>query len=90
VAPMCTPISYAQIGIHTVSVLPPTESVSTDEHVLSRPVFALTSAPSRVAIWTNLVHGSFGPHESTSQTASRSVQTFMQGSQSWQTTLLHL
>jgi len=33
----------------------------------------------------HLTHGSFGPPESTTQTASRAVQPFLQGSRSWQT-----
>ena len=37
-------------------------------------------------IWTPyLTHGSLGPSESITQTASRSVQPFLQGSRSWQT-----
>jgi len=33
----------------------------------------------------NLIHGSLGPPESSTQTASRSVQLFLQGLQAWQT-----
>jgi len=36
----------------------------------------------------SLTHGSLGPPESTSQTASRSVQLFLQGSRLWQTNRL--
>ena len=36
-------------------------------------------------IWILSCRGSLGPPESTTQTASRSVQPFLQGSRSWQT-----
>ena len=34
---------------------------------------------------SHLIHGSFGPPESQPQTASRSVQTFLQGARTWPT-----
>jgi len=38
------------------------------------------SAPYQWGIWTHLIHSSLGPLEFTSQTASRWVQPFLQGS----------
>jgi len=60
--------------------------MSTAEHVHACPgpaLFALKIAPSRVD--SGLTHGSVGPPEKTSRTASRSVQPFLQGPRSCQT-----
>ena len=48
------------------------------------PLFCLKIAPSCGGSEPHVIRGS-GPPESTSQMASRSVQLFLQGSQSWQT-----
>jgi len=42
-------------------------------------------SPGCANVHPHLTHGSFGPPQSTSQTASRSVQSCLQGSRSWQT-----
>jgi len=47
--------------------------------------FPLKIAPSHGRSGPHLIHGSRGPPESSTQTASRSVQPFLQGSLLWQT-----
>ena len=49
--------------------------------------FPLQNCPFAWGIWTgpHLIHGSLGPPNSTSQTTSRLVQPFLQGSRLWQT-----
>ena len=47
--------------------------------------FPLKFAPSHGGSGPYLIHGSLGPPESSTQTASRSVQPFLQGSVVWQT-----
>ena len=48
--------------------------------------FSPQNCPFPWAIWTpNLIHGFLGPSKSSTQIASRSVQSFLQGSQVWQT-----
>jgi len=57
-------------------------------HVLQQPLFCFKIATSCVGVEDldpHLTHGSLGPPESTTQTASRSVQPFLQGSRLWQT-----
>jgi len=49
------------------------------------PFPSLKIAPSHGWSGPHLIHGSLGPPESTTQTASRSVQPFLQGSLVWQT-----
>ena len=64
------------IGMRTVPVLPPAESLCVyrppdmSGHVLGRFLFALKIAISHVSIWTS------GPPKSASRTTSRSVQAF--------------
>jgi len=54
-------------------------------YALQRP-FPLSKLPlSMGASGRHLIHGSLSPPESSSQMASRSVQTFLQGSLGWQT-----
>jgi len=51
----------------------------------TRPPFAPQNCFFPWGIWTpHLKHGSLGPPESSAQTASRSVQPFLQGSLVWQ------
>ena len=52
-------------------------------YVLGRSLCALKNC--RLTSEPLLIHGSLGPLESTTQTASWSVQPFLQGSRSWQT-----
>jgi len=62
----------------------------TDDHRVS-PYFTtglpwpLKIAPSHGDLDAHLIHGSLGPPESSTQTASWSVQPFLQGSLVWQT-----
>jgi len=54
--------------------------VTTECPSMGRP-FPLNITPSNgVDLDPNLIHGSLGPPESSTQTASRSVQPFLQGS----------
>ena len=84
VAPMRTPIQYTPIGIRTIPVLPPAESLWVYRPpVMSGSVqsWAGHFSPSKLLIhaWgsrPNLTHASFSPPEFTSETASRSLQPF--------------
>jgi len=58
-------------------------SIPTAGHVLDQPLFAVKIAPSRVGIYgPHLIRGCLGPPESSSRTASRSVQPLLEGSRS--------
>ena len=50
---------------------------------MPRHVFSLKIVPWHEAIWTHLIHASFGSPECTPQMASRSVQSFLQGRRTW-------
>ena len=49
------------------------------------PPFLLKISPSHKGSEPHLIHGSLGPPESSTQTASRLVEPFLQGSLLWQT-----
>ena len=79
----CAPHLVHLIGIHTVPVLPPAESlwVHQPSDVSGMSWFSLFLPSKLLCIWRSgphLIHGSLGQLKSTSQMASRLVQPFLQ------------